>query len=360
MAEYNEEHFSLESFDPELNGKIAELASERDSWRIHAQLSENHLNRILQSPAWKITKPFRILNLIAWKIKPSLKNEELKSWQPKKSGQTVYEKVRDLLTIEERNANHSAERIALFAQWSRSEEISQSTQRLMQHLLDSNYEVILISACESPAPLKINDSLAQRITVVRKPNLGYDFGSWSTAIQLFPEVMNAEHVIIVNDSLIGPFDNSFSEIVKRLEDSQFDLTGISDSIQMRHHIQSYMVHFNKKAFSHQALQKFWKEVYEQDEKMDVVEAYELGLTATAQANNLFVGALFPWNLVGQYWHNPSVDRWKRLLDLGFPFVKREVTRESSKSNRGRILDLLVKKFGIDQEFQNEIHNSASV
>ena len=120
------------------------------------------------------------------------------------------------------------------------------------------------------------------------------------------------------------------------------------------------MHFNKKAFSHQALQKFWKEVYEQDEKMDVVEAYELGLTATAQANNLFVGALFPWNLVGQYWHNPSVDRWKRLLDLGFPFVKREVTRESSKSNRGRILDLLVKKFGIDQEFQNEILDSASV
>ena len=49
-----------------------------------------------------------------------------------------------------------------------------------------------------------------------------------------------------------------------------------------------------------------------------------------------------------------------MLDLGFPFVKREVTRESSKSNRGRILDLLVKKFGIDEEFQNEILDSASV
>jgi lipopolysaccharide biosynthesis protein len=143
-----------------------------------------------------------------------------------------------------------------------------------------------------------------------------------------------------------------------LEESPYDITGISDSIQMRHHIQSYFMHFKGNCFSNPAIERFWEEIFVQVNKLGVIQAYELGLTATAQANGLFVGALFPWNLVGQYRHNPSVDRWKKLLDLGFPFVKREVARESSKTDRAKILDLLVKKYGIDQDFQNEINNSA--
>ena len=357
MADSKNEWPFRENLDLEIISRIAELSAERDTWRMHAQLSENHLNRILQSPAWKLTKPFRILNLIAWKLNPKSRYVEKKSWEPKKSGQTVFELVRSSLVIEENNADHNAAKIALFAHWSSREVVSLSTQILVSNLLDSGYQVILISACESPAPLVIDAKIKERITIVRKANLGYDFGSWSTGIQLFPEVVGAEHVIIVNDSLIGPFDDSFSEIIEELESAPFDLTGISDSIQMRHHIQSYLIHFKQEAFAKPAIQKFWKEIYLQDEKMDVVEAYEIGLTATAQANKLFVGALFPWNLVGQYWQNPSVDNWERLLDLGFPFIKREVARESREAKNKSLIPKIEKRFSVSEALKFEVIES---
>jgi hypothetical protein len=96
--------------------------------------------------------------------------------------------------------------------------------------------------------------------------------------------------------------------------------------------------------------------------MEVIKSYELGLTAKAQAANLFVGALYPWNLVGQYWHNPSVDRWMRLIDLGFPFVKREVVREANSKTLKSLVSKVDEKFSIGSDFDQEIlglRNSAS-
>jgi hypothetical protein len=345
----------------ELKQELGSAVSERDSWRIQAQLSENHLTRILTSPAWKITKPFRILNLLAWKVKPSLKHVETQNWIPESKGKTVFEIVKNESTFECSNANLNVERIAYFAQWSASEKVSISTQRLIKELIEFGYSVVLISACESTKVLEMDDDIRQKITIIRKPNIGYDFGSWSVAMQLLPTSRSASHVIVVNDSLVGPFAG-LKDLFTALESSPFDVTGITDSIQMRHHVQSYLLHFKNGSFQNPGIVDFWNNIFVQEDKMEVIKSYELGLTAKAQAANLFVGALYPWNLVGQYWHNPSVDRWRRLIDLGFPFIKREVFREANSKTLKSLTSKVNETFSIGSDFDQEIlglRNSAN-
>ena len=340
----------------ELKLDLAKALSDRDNWRIHAQLSESHLRQITQSPAWKITKPFRILNLIAWKVKPSLRHGESRNWIPEANGKTVFEIAENQVFIECNNAKLENEKIAFLAQWSFTEEVPRSTLLLISELIKYGYSVILISACESLNPLIIDDEVRQKITIIRKPNIGYDFGSWSVGMQMLPTARTAKNVLVVNDSLIGPF-SSISNLLTLIEKSSFDITGVTDSVQIRHHVQSYLLHFKNGSFQNSEIIKFWNEIRVQEDKMDVVQAYEIGLTATAQANGFYVGAIFPWNLVGQYWHNPSVDRWQRLLDLGFPFIKREVARESKSAKKRTLIPAIEKHFNVVESLKDEISES---
>jgi hypothetical protein len=351
----------MDNFEPELEpNDVAELKlelaralSDRDNWRIHAQLSESHLRQITQSPAWKITKPFRVLNLLAWKIKPSLKHGEHRNWIPEANGQTVFELVKNDISIECNYANIENQKIAFLAQWSSSVQVPSSTTLLIRELIECGYSVILVSACESLKSLDIDDDIKQKITIIRKPNIGYDFGSWSVAMQFLPKSRNAKDTLVLNDSLIGPF-KSITGLLTDIENSPFDVTGITDSVQHRHHVQSYLLHFKNGSFQNHGIKEFWNGVRIQQDKMDVVQAYEIGLTATAQANGFYVGAVFPWNLVGQYWHNPSVDRWQRLLDLGFPFIKREVARESKAAKKRTLIPTIEKNFDVGESLKDEI------
>jgi lipopolysaccharide biosynthesis protein len=120
--------------------------------------------------------------------------------------------------------------------------------------------------------------------------------------------------------------SDFSQLLKDLEKSAYDITGITDNAQLQYHIQSYLMHFNRNALENLNIQNFLKSIVHLGLKNDVILKYELGLTRTAQLSGLFVGALFPWNLVVSPGKNPSLTGWNRLFDLGFPFLKREAVR----------------------------------
>ena len=324
----------------ELRQLLREARIDRDGWQIQAQLSDAHLKRILRSPAWKLTKPFRVLNVIAWKVKPGLLDDSSAAWQIQSSGPTVYEEIKDSISIEINNANLNAPKIAVVAQWSKSEVLSLSTNRLISQLIENGFEVVLVSACESPDHLVLDESTLQRITIVRKPNVGYDFGSWSIGLLTFPEISQANEVLLLNDSNSGPF-GTLAELLDQMNKSPYDITGITDSLQHRYHIQSFMMHFKNNSLAQKAMVTFWQNIRSQNNKFDVVLAYELGLTSRAQGNGLYVGAIYPWNVLVDYWENASVKAWERLLDLGYPLIKREVTRSLTAK---QILNLVETRF----------------
>ena len=329
----------------ELRQSLREARIDRDDWQTQAEFSDTQLRRILTSPAWKLTKPFRILNVIAWQLKPELLNSTEANWQVQATGPTVWSQVKDHVLVEANNADLNSPKIAILAQWSQSSVLSLSTNRLIAQLMQNGFEVVVVSACEDSGPVLLDDEILQRISVIRKPNIGYDFGSWSIGLSMFPDIRNAKEVLILNDSNSGPF-GTISELLEKMNNSPFDITGITDSLQHRYHIQSFMMHFKNASLNHPAMVEFWETIRSQNSKSEIILAYEIGLTSKAQGNGLFVGAVYPWNILVDYWANPSFHAWKRLLDLGYPFIKREVLRSTSEKG---LNDILSRYFYNDPE-----------
>ena len=56
----------------------------------------------------------------------------------------------------------------------------------------------------SPKTLQV-DPLPDGVAVVRRPNVGYDFGSWGAALTAYPQIAAKSLVVLTNDSLAGPY-----------------------------------------------------------------------------------------------------------------------------------------------------------
>ena len=219
-------------------------------------------------------------------------------------------------------------------------------------LLNCGFQVVLVSACESSERLIVSPFLLDQITIVRKPNFGYDFGSWSVGLQAFPEIELADEVLLLNDSLIGPF-GKLQKILDQMNDSPYSVTGLTDSIEIDYHIQSYMMHFKNGSLRDTVFRSFWRNVRHEDNKDDVIQKYEVGLSRLALENGIYIGAVFTFNLTPNRWGASSKSNVSSLFYQGFPFVKSNLVNEM---NSGEILDL---KEQISQTFnlsQNEIQS----
>ena len=325
--------------------------------KMRAEAAEAKLRRIYNTPVWKFSKPLRkIYGRIFQYL--TAKSEKKYVFMPDPlEGQPVIDLVRDRITLESNNANLNHESIAVIAHFSKSNLISESLTNYLRAILNSKYSVILVSACESDTELVLDEKIKSQITILRKPNLGYDFGSWAVAIDKFPEILLAEKLLLTNDSLIGPLDD-FSSIVKDLENSKFDIAGITDNSQLQYHVQSYVLLFKQSALRNLNVQNLLKSVVHLELKNEVILKYELGLTRTAQLSGLFVGAIFPWNLIVQPGKNPSLAGWKRLMDLGFPFLKREAVRLGSFSEVNEMSKYISFKYPNNSWAVNEIKEVA--
>ncbi len=321
--------------------------------KMRAEAAEAKLRRIYNTPFWKFSKPLRkIYARISQYLSSKSENKFVFKPDPRE-GQPVVDLVRDRIALESNNANLNHESIAIVAHFSKSNVLSTSLTSYLSAILKCKYSVILVSACESENELVIDNEIKSQITILRKPNLGYDFGSWAVAIDKFPEVLLAKKLLLTNDSLIGPLDD-FSIVAKALENSKFDIAGITDNSQLQYHVQSYILLFKQSAIGNLNVQNLLRSVVHLELKNEVILKYELGLTRTAQLSGLFVGAIFPWNLIVQPGKNPSLAGWKRLMDLGFPFLKREAVRLGSFSEVNEMSKYISFKYPSNPWAVNEI------
>jgi lipopolysaccharide biosynthesis protein len=224
------------------------------------------------------------------------------------------------------------ERAAVLVHWARSPMLSRSVTTLADELGSAGYRVVLVSACESPEPLEWHGKRSPEATVLRKPNAGYDFGSWSVALHELPAIARAERVILANDSMAGPFA-SIADIIARFEASAADVFGLTDTRQYFRHLQSYFLGFAHGVLADPPLAGFFADVREERTKWDIVNRYELGLNRLFRRESYGITADFHADEFVPVGENPVIVGWWRLLERGFPFVKREILRDPKVAPR---------------------------
>ena len=239
-------------------------------------------------------------------------------------------------------------RVAVLAHWSRHPRVTLSVETLVHELQAADYHVVVSSTCASPDALQWGDRVDPgRLVVIRRPNVGYDFGSWSIGLELAPAAATADRTILLNDSMAGPF-TSLAPLLEAFDATPVDVWGLTDTQQFGSHLQSYFLGFRDGVLAERPLARFWAGIVHDDDKQQVILRNELGFSRLLRAEGFAHTPAFPHERLVGPGQNPVIKGWRRLLELGFPFVKREILRDPSVAPGGRsVPDALRRRFGVE-------------
>jgi len=228
----------------------------------------------------------------------------------------------------------------------------------MKALHAAGRAVILVS--NSP---KFSDNDARRAAehcalVVWRKNRGYDFGAYRDGIQLVPEYDALDSLIVLNDSVYGPFQ-ALPPVLKRMDAAKADIWGMTDSWDAKWHLQSYFLLFHKTALQSDFVKQLWDNWIHVQSKSWVIRNLEVGLTSRFEKAGLRCASAWQYRalvtkfaatirdkgildnkdlpkshrkLLEHMLHfadagapmNPCHFFWDEMILDGFPFLKREV------------------------------------
>ncbi|MCL2468407.1 MAG: rhamnan synthesis F family protein [Micrococcales bacterium] len=240
--------------------------------------------------------------------------------------------------------------VAVLAHWSDRPAVSLSARRLVEELTSAGFAVLVVSASPAAEPLDWADVDLAAVTVLRKPNVGYDFGSWAIGLDwLVPQVVRRARVLLVNDSLVGPFA-TLRPWLEQFCSSGADVWGLTQTAQFACHLQSYMMGFAPGVLCERPLRWFWQTVRHHDDKDLVIHRNEIGLGRLLAAEGYAVDAAFPVGTVVDWRDNPTIIGWRQLFDRGVPLVKRELVRNPDLAPDGSaVADEILRRFGAKVE-----------
>lgn len=241
---------------------------------------------------------------------------------------------------------HAADRVALIAHFDPGARLSPSVRALVAALDDEGWVPVVVSA--SPRAPDAYD-LPGSAAVILRPNLGYDFGSWATALRMLPEARAGAEVILANDSMVGPFA-PLDVLMGRVEASGADVWAATSSLQLAPHLQSYFLRFAPGVLDRPELVEFFAGVRHLTNKVAIVRRYELGLTRVIRRAGLRSAAGFPAASLGAGRANPTTAAWRELMVAGHPFFKRTLLHDPRvRVERAVLAEAVREIFGADLE-----------
>jgi hypothetical protein len=241
------------------------------------------------------------------------------------------------------------DRVAVMASYAPTPRVTRSVEEFITQLADAGYQVLLVRASEDPSPLKWHASPPPPAIVLRRPNIGYDFGSWAAVLNTLPKLRRAGRVLLVNDSLVGPF-GPIAPLLEHFESSMADAWGAVTNPQVMSHLQSFFLGFHGGILDDPPLREFWRSIRPQVERMDYVMKYELGLNRALWSESYATQSANPYGSLGLPKVNPTLDQWQELLVRGFPFVKRALLTDPEGASRSsKIAETVKAMYGVEIE-----------
>jgi len=251
--------------------------------------------------------------------------------------------VGDRVRIERGSFEVTAPRAAVVAHWSPVSRVSRSVSALACELQSRGYRVIVSSSCEAHGELGWDGTVdLDELVVLRKPNVGYDFGSWSVALALAPWIADAERVILANDSMSGPF-RPLGPLLDEFDRKGADVWGLTDSLEFAPHLQSYFLGFRDGVLADKPLAAFWARIRDYRDKQQTIFRNELGLSRLLREEGYTRHAAFPHEWTVRSGVNPVIVGWRRMLELGFPFLKREILRDPAVAPEGTTAPVVLER-----------------
>lgn len=222
-----------------------------------------------------------------------------------------------------------ADRVAIVSSWAPTNVMSRSLSEYLAQLAGLGYVPFVVSTTGSDAPLEWPHGLPDSAVVVRRDNIGYDFGSYAAALNAAPWLREIDHLLLTNDSMVGPFA-PIERAVRAAESSHADICSLTESVQYVHHPQSFFLMFRKGILNEPPMRRFFDEVREQSEKVEIIQAYELGLSRHCAHEGYSWESVAGGDRLSVGTENPTLYGWESILDAGIPFVKRNILLDPTR------------------------------
>jgi hypothetical protein len=261
-------------------------------------------------------------------------------------------------------------KIVLFMHFDGAGKIRPQLLDYMREFTANNYQIVFVTNAGKLLPEAAEALREICAGIIIRRNIGYDFGAWRDAVlHLGLPRPETQEVIFANDSVFGPLA-PLGDVLRRINYQKADIWGLTESWQVRYHLQSFFMAFGHAALHAPAFAKFWRQVRPVPVKSYVVRTYEIGVTQAMVKGGLRCAAMWPYETLlkgvdtasfealieasetnagkldpiirNRKLHavrlrdaiarrvalNPTSDLWRQLLLSGFPFIKRELLRDN--------------------------------
>lgn len=129
-------------------------------------------------------------------------------------------------------------------------------------------------------------------TVIRRENVGYDFWSYKVGLEALPADRPWKRWVILNSSIVI---SNPALLVHELFSRPigFGMIGLTKSMEIAPHVQSYCVVFEGEDFLGSTIMKnWWKQMQPISDRERVIRSYEIGMTQYFAKNKIPVNALY--------------------------------------------------------------------
>jgi hypothetical protein len=261
-------------------------------------------------------------------------------------------------------------KVAVFCHFDRAGRIREDVRHYLAELLRCGFSIVFVSNSRTLQPRDMAFVQNHCSIVIMRRNAGFDFGAWKDALGACGLPRSDTTVLLLaNDSVYGP-TRPLWPVLAAADFSHADLWGLTDSWQIRYHLQSYFLIAGPRVLHSATWKAFWTAVRPLACKRWVIRRFEVGLSQAMLRAGFRLRALWPYDtllrdrcgpsrtehagsddplLSAQRRHehrireaiaegvplNPTSDLWRQLLLRGYPFLKRELLRE----NPTRVSDL---------------------
>ena len=245
----------------------------------------------------------------------------------------------------------------VFSHFDANDRVERYVLYYLEQLKLCGYEVLLVSTSRAISDASVEALSKVCHTVCLRENVGYDFGSYKAGIELLKQHgAPVSRLLVANDSVFGPF-NDLQPILHEMEREDIDLCGLTDSHDHGYHLQSYFISYSTRLYESAAFDDFWSSVdlisnTTDNFKQKIVHNYEVGGSQHFLRTGCSYSVVFPYRDVldrlfqrtlrkleasrlpnsdivmhyGElvYNFNASHAYWDELIDMGMPFIKREL------------------------------------
>lgn len=227
------------------------------------------------------------------------------------------------------------EEVCLFVLHAPLGQASEYTLHYLQKLRESGLKLIVCAVADTTAlPVQARLFLTSDALILRQ-NGGYDFAAWADMLEIFPNLWHSKRLFFANDSVIGPFQ-SLEPIISKIRNQNSGFFALSECTNTGYHAQSFFFGWNATNLLCEGLQKFWRDVICEAEKIEVILNYEYGISKLSpnlpdRTQQIVFGmkTIFCVDPRQMSCINPTHNSWKYLLSVGFPFVKTDLLRDGA-------------------------------